>query len=89
MTLDEIIIQYDNQARMIDFLIDCGIPKYKAVKLFDLLDKASQDNIPVGQKRMLASSIEESIASIAEDSFDEDVNNILIEIKKETQNLKS
>jgi hypothetical protein len=85
MTIDEAIEIYTQQTNVTEHAVSVGIRKIDMVILFDLLDKLDKnlyDNSLIRQ-------VEETIALIAGQSFDEGINSILHEIKMTIKKIKS
>lgn len=78
MSPDEALEIYTYQTAVVEYAEQQGVPKVKMVRLFDTLDKLNNGKF----NKDIILEIEKHIASIAEDSFDEKLNSVLIEIKK-------
>lgn len=85
MTIDEAIEIYGQQAIITDLAIEAGVRKIDMVILFDLLDKL---NIDLYDKKLIL-KVEETLAIIAEQSFDENLNSVLHEIKNTIKQIKA
>jgi len=84
MTIDEAIEIFGQHANVIDYGVSQGIKKDDLVWLFDRVYKLNDS-----PKNMeLIRETEDLIAKVAEQSFDEKINSVLIEIKKNISHLK-
>jgi len=84
MTIDEAIDVFGQYANVIDYGVAQGIRKSDLVWLFDRIYLLSEDSKNV----KLMKEAEGLIAIVAEQSFDEKINSILMEIKKTICELK-
>lgn len=85
MSIDEAIDIYTQQTNITDHAVNAGIRKIDMVNLFDLLDKLDKNLYD----SFLIKQVEETIALIAEQSFDEAINSILHEIKMTVKKIKA
>lgn len=85
MTIDEAIELYTQQTSITDYATSIGVRKIDMVVLFDLLDKLDKNLYDTS----LIKEVEETLAIIAEQSFDESLNSILHDIKSTVKKIKS